>query len=309
MKVLVTGGAGYVGSVLVDLLLAESWLDELTIYDTFRWGVDSVLHFVGSPRVKLVKGDIRNKELLRSCICKVDVVLHLAALVGFPICAANPEEAEAVNVGGSRVVADLVSPSQVFVYASTGSTYGLVNGTCTEETPIAPLSLYGKTKAEAETICRDKEATCLRFATVFGVSPCMRFDLLVNSFVFQAIRNKYIVMYEGHHRRTFLHVCDAARAYLLAIQRNTMMKGSVYNVGSDNMNFTKREVADAVNQVYPVYIHEAEIGKDQDKRDYQVSYTKLSQLGYHTRMSLNAGIREVGSIVQLIQFVDRWRVG
>lgn len=309
-KVLVTGGAGYVGSVLSQKL-AELGC-EVTIFDRLDFGVDSIIHLltVSAPgKIQCIRADIRNKEFLAREMTRNDVILHLAALVGFPACAADPQQATEVNVGGSRNIAELVSKDQIFVYASTGSTYGLVNGVCTEETPISPLSHYGRTKAEAEKICQAAGAVCLRFATVFGASPCIRFDLLVNNFVWQAVHRKYLVMYEGNHKRTFIHAVDAAESYILAMKNSTPseMGGKVFNVGSNDLNLTKREVAEAINQIYPVYIHEASVGKDADCRNYCVDYSKLAAYGFKATVGLAQGIREVGEIAKLVNVSNRLR--
>ncbi len=305
-RVLITGGAGYVGSVLCQRLLTAG--HQVTVFDKLQFGIEPLVHLldVGS-RLKCVNGDIRDRKVVAEALKGQDVVLHLAAIVGFPACAAEPAMAEEVNIWGSRNVAEQISPDQTFVYASTGSTYGLVNGICTEETPISPLSHYGRTKAEAEKICRAAGAVCLRFATVFGASPCMRFDLLVNSFVFQAIHKKYLMLYEGGHKRTFVHVRDAAESYLVAINNWPAVKGVVFNVGDNALNLTKRQVADAISKVYPVYVHEASVGKDADCRDYQVDYSKFSALGFHGTVDLADGIKEIGELAKLVKIENRWR--
>ena len=308
-KVLLTGGAGYVGSVLCERLLASGMA--VTVLDKLDYGIAPLTPFmnvVTHDDFQCVRGDVRNKQLVKELVDRHDVVLHLAAVVGFPACAADPQMATETNVEGSRNVAEAVSKDQVFVYASTGSTYGLVNGVCTEDTPISPLSHYGHTKAEAEKICQGAGAACLRFATIFGGSPCMRFDLLVNNFVYHAVRKRYLVIYEGKHRRTFLHVRDAANSYLLTIENFDKTRGAIFNVGANSLNFTKREVADAVAKSYPMYIHEAAVGKDADCRNYQVDYLKFSSLGFEAEVTLEEGISEVGEIAALVESANPWRI-
>jgi len=306
-NVLVTGGAGYVGSVLCGRLLDAG--HRVTVLDKLDYGFHSLLGHATISRVfDCVKGDVRDEELVGKLVSQNDVVLHLAAIVGFPACAADPQLATETNVVGSRNVAKHVSKNQVFVYASTGSTYGMVDGVCDETTPISPLSHYGHTKAEAEKICQDAGAACLRFATIFGGSPCMRFDLLINNFVFHAVRKRYLVIYEGGHRRTFLHVRDAADSYLHAINKFDSVGGHIFNVGADHLNLTKREAANAIDKLFPMYIHEASIGKDADCRNYAVDYSKFTDTGFKSLVDLNQGVLEVGQIAKNIVIHNPWRI-
>lgn len=309
LKVLVTGGAGYVGSVLCGKLLKADMA--VTVLDRLTYGSQPLLPYMQvnyNDTFACVKGDVRDANLVKELVQRHDVVLHLAAVVGYPACAADPAVASETNVQGSRNVASAISKHQVFVYASTGSTYGMVNGICTEDTPISPLSHYGHTKAEAEKICLGAGATCLRFATVFGGSPCMRFDLLINNFVFHAVRRHYLVLYEGCHRRTFIHVHDAAKSYLHSIDNYDKLRGNIFNVGANQLNLTKREAADAVAKLYPMYIHEASIGKDADCRNYAVDYSKFNATGFAADVSLDQGIKEVGAIAENIQIANPWRL-
>ncbi len=193
------------------------------------------------------------------------------------------------------------------IFASTGSTYGKVEGICTEETPIDPLTLYGSTKWEAEQMVRDAGGVSLRFATVFGVSPRLRLDLLVNDFVHQALHNKQIVLYEGHFRRTFLHVQDAANSYLLAIDRFDDMAGEAFNIGDNSMNYTKREIAMKIREHLDYYLHEADVGEDLDKRDYEVSYDKIHALGFNNTINLNDGVLELIKVLSHLQVTNEWR--
>jgi nucleoside-diphosphate-sugar epimerase len=305
MKVLVTGGAGYLGSLLCPVLLEEG--HEVILFDAFLWGVKPILHFVSNPGLEIVMGDIRDAGVLRPLIARADAIVHLAAIVGYPACAADPVLAESTNVGGTQNVVSLCSKHQPLVFACTGSTYGQVDGVCTEETPINPLTLYGRTKSEGEKMALSRGGVSLRFATVFGVSPRLRLDLLVNDFCYQAYHNRFIVMFEGHHRRTFLHARDAAAAILFALARHEDMRGKSFNVGSDDMNYTKVEVAGKVMEYQPFYLHQADVGRDEDKRDYEVSYSRIRSLGFKAAYSLDDGIRELLRVVPYIRMTSEWR--
>lgn len=296
MKVMVTGGAGYLGSALVPMLVSEG--HDVVVYDKLNFGVHSILHYATSPQVEIVRADVRDKETLSRAAADCDAFIHLAAIVGVPACAAEPTLTESTNLGGTRNIVEIAG-NRPLVFASTGSTYGAVEGLCTEETPINPLSLYGSTKAEGESMCRDQGAVALRFATVFGVAPRMRLDLLVNDFVYKAIHEKVIVLYEGHFRRTFLHVRDAARAIRFAFNNHATMGGEAYNIGHESMNYTKRQIAKLVQEKVDYNLYEADIGQDLDQRDYAVSYEKIRNLGYDVETNLDAGIDELIKLIPL----------
>ena len=276
MRILVTGGAGYIGSLLVPMLLKRDY--KVALFDSLVWGMKPILHFASHPNLSIITGDIRDKEAITSAVRESDCVIHLASIVGYPACAADPARAVSVNVDGTRNIVEAVT-DQKLIFASTGSTYGKVDGICTEETPIAPLTLYGSTKWEAERLVTGAGGVALRFATVFGVAPRLRLDLLVNDFVYQALHNRQIVMYEGQFRRTFLHAADAARAYCFTLDRYDKLAGQAVNVGDASMNYSKRQVARIIREYVDYYLHEADIGEDQDKRDYEVSYDKIHRLG------------------------------
>jgi len=304
-KILVTGGAGYIGSLLCPTLLADG--HEVTILDSFMWGVKPILHFVTHPNLRVVKDDIRNTELLRREVPKHDVVIHLAAIVGYPACPADEDLATAVNFDATREICELLSRDQLMLFASTGSTYGQVEGIATEETPINPLTLYGRTKRDCEPLVLEKDGVCLRFATVFGISPRLRLDLLINDFCYQAAHSKVIILFEGGHRRTFLHARDAAGIYPFALAHEDAMRGGIFNIGSSTMNYTKIEAAHLIRQHTEYYLHEADIGEDQDKRDYAVCYEKIESLGYTSTVSMEDGIRELLAVVPLIKLSNEWR--
>ncbi|RMG42642.1 MAG: NAD-dependent epimerase/dehydratase family protein [Candidatus Dadabacteria bacterium] len=304
MKILVTGGAGYLGSLLVPMLLGRGY--KVTVLDNFTWGVKPVLHFATHPELKIIGGDVRSRDVVNQAVTGQDMVIHLAAIVGYPACAADRDKAISTNVEGTRNIVEAARGKKL-IFASTGSTYGKVEGICTEESPIDPLTLYGSTKWEAEKMITDAGGVALRFATVFGVSPRLRLDLLVNDFVYQAVHARQIILYEGHFRRTFLHCRDAARSYLTAIDYYDKMAGEAFNVGDNSMNFTKRQVAEKVREQIDFYLHEAAVGEDQDKRDYAVSYDKIGQFGYKAEVSLEEGIAELLKVVPYIHITNEWR--
>ena len=238
-----------------------------------------------------------------------DWILHLAAIVGYPACAVDPIRSSTTNIDGTKNIIRAMSKSQRLMFASTGSTYGKVLGIANEETPIAPLTLYGKTKRDCEEIIKDSnlDYTIFRFATVFGTSPRLRLDLLVNDFVYQSIHNRQIVLFEGYFRRTFLHSSDAANIYLFALDNFDKMNGNVYNIGDDTMNYSKREVAKKISKYVEYYLHEAEIGTDADKRDYEVDYSRIRQLGYNIKVNLDDGIQELIKILSVIKIYNPMR--
>jgi len=303
--VLVTGGAGYKGSLLVPRLLEKGY--QVTVLDNFMFGIKPILHFANHPNVSFINGDVRDKRVVATAMKNADIIHHLAAIVGYPACSADPQVAESVNVDGTRNICENLSQNQRLIFASTGSTYGKVKATCTEETPINPLSLYGKTKWIAEQLVTDKGGVGLRFATVFGLSPRLRLDLLVNDFVHQAIHLKQIILYNSNWRRTFLHVRDAAESYLFTMDNFDRMSGRAFNVGDEKMNYTKLDIALAVRKKVDYYLHEAEIGEDLDQRDYEVSYQRIRDLGYKATVTLDEGIDELAKILPHLQVVSEWR--
>jgi len=304
MKILVTGGAGYIGSTLIPMLLDNG--HEVVLFDKFMWGVKPILHFSTNPRLSIITGDIRDKEALKVAMHDCDMVIHLAAIVGYPACASDPDRARTTNVDGTKNIVDLLDGREI-IFASTGSTYGKVEGICTEETPIDPLTLYGSTKWEAENLVTDYGGIALRFATVFGIAPRLRLDLMVNDFVYQALHNRQIILYEGHFRRTFLHCWDAANVYPFAIQNMETMRGKAYNVGNEAMNYTKRDITKKIQEHVDYYLHEADIGEDKDKRDYEVSYEKIRKVGYETTIDLEQGIRELIKVLTHIYIKSEWK--
>lgn len=289
--VLVTGGAGYIGSTLVPLLLQNGL--KVTVYDAFKYGVSPLLAVSQDPNLSLVKGDICDHEALAPLVAEADAIVHLAAIVGYPACDKDPEEAVRVNVQGTATIANLVT-NQMLIYSSTGSCYGAIPDVCTEETPISPLTLYGRSKAAGECTVLAKKGVVLRLATLFGIAPRPRFDLLINELTHRAMNEKELAIYEPNFRRTFLHVRDAANAFLFAIKNYSLMSGSVYNVGDESMNMTKGEAVHRIKKyVVGTQIHLTADGKDLDQRNYEVSYKKLSKLGFRSSITVDEGILEL----------------
>ncbi len=289
MKALVTGGAGYSGVKLVGGLLRAG--HQVTLLDNFMYGYGPVLHLVGHPALDVMEFDIRN--VTNRTVAGFDVVYHLAGIVGMPACAANWHSAESVNVDATRRLVETLDPSQLLVYASTTSLYGRSGDACDESTEVKPVSVYGSTKYRAEVIVQQREnSVSLRFATLFGVSPRMRVDLLVNDFTYRAVTDRALVLFAGDTKRTFLHVDDAVDAYLFVLEHADSMRGHVFNVGSDDLNHSKLQIAQAVRKHVPFEIVDATV-PDLDGRDFLASFGKIRALGYAPTRALDDGIREL----------------
>jgi nucleoside-diphosphate-sugar epimerase len=303
MKVLITGGAGYIGTSLIPLLIEKKY--EVTVYDSLMFNNgDKLLPFISNKNFSFIQGDIRNEEKITQIIQNFDVVIHLAALVGFPICREKGEtESFDVNVKGTEIIIKAMNENQYLLFGSTGSNYGEVKGICTEETPLNPLSIYGKTKTLAEQLVIDRNnSTAFRFATAFGVSPRLRLDLLINDLTYKSVKEGYSVIYESHFLRTFIHVKDIARVFLFAIENKEKMKNNIYNVGSEKMNYSKKEVCELIKKQLPeTYFNYADVGEDPDKRNYVVNYNKIKMLGFDTTIGIEDGIEELIKSIPLLK--------
>ena len=297
-NVLVTGGAGYLGSLLCGDLLNLDY--KVTILDKFKFGVSSILHIIDKKNLTVIRGDIRDSSN-QSLLKKFDIIINLAGIVGYPACDEDRWEATSVNVDAVKEMSKMLSPNQLFIQPSTGSSYGKVNDICTEETPINPLTLYGSNKAEAEKYILDKNAISLRFATVYGASPRMRLDLFVNQIVMSAINEKYYVMYQANASRTFLHSRDAVSSIIFSIDNEKKMINECYNVGDKNQNYTKLEVANLIKKKINFDLITNEFASDKDQRDYSVSYNKISKLGYKTNYTMEEGIQELIKISKILK--------
>jgi nucleoside-diphosphate-sugar epimerase len=293
--VLVTGGAGYLGSVLCERLLSGGW--RVTTVDNLMYQQRSLFHLCGNPNFNFVFGDVRDKDLMSRLVKAADVLIPLAAVVGAPACARDPALAGSVNLEAVRLLNGLRSADQLVVYPTTNSGYGTQTGNlfCTEETPLEPISLYGQTKTQAETeLLQAPNVITLRLATVFGMSSRMRLDLLVNHFVYAAATEGYLVIFEKDFKRNYIHIRDVADCFVHCIENYKVMIGRPYNAGLDSANLSKAELALKIREYVPTfYVHFAPVGSDPDKRNYIVSNQRLRQSGFEARRSLDDGIREL----------------
>lgn len=295
MKVLVTGGAGYLGSVLCERLLHGGY--EVVVVDNLMYQQQTLFHLCANPHFDFVLGDARNESLMTDLIKRADVIIPLAAVVGAPACDRDPWLARSVNLEAVRLINRLRSRQQLVIYPNTNSGYGTKSGNsyCTEDTPLEPISLYGQTKMDAETeLLGAGNSITLRLATVFGMSPRMRIDLLVNHFVYAAITDAYIVIFEKDFKRNYIHIRDVADCFVYCVEHREKMVGRPYNVGLDAANLSKEELAQKIEKYVPsFYIHFAPVGSDPDKRNYIVSNQRLREAGFEARRSLDEGIQEL----------------
>ena len=303
LKILVTGGAGYIGSILVPALLEKG--HQVTVLDNFLYRQNSLMDCCGNERFDVIRGDCRDERMLRELVTQYDCFIPLAALVGAPLCDQDRIGAQSINFEAVQLLCKLLSPSQMIVFPVTNSGYGVgeQGQYCTEETPLRPLTLYGETKVKAEKMVLDREASItFRLATVFGSSPRMRTDLLVNDFVYRAVHDRAVTIFEGHFKRNYVHVRDVAAAFLYGIEHFEMMKGRPYNLGLDEANLSKLELCQAIQKVFPKFVYlEAPVGEDPDKRDYIVSNARLLKTGFRTQWSLEDGIRELGKCFSILR--------
>ena len=302
IKILITGGAGYIGSVLIPKLLKDGF--EVTCVDNLLYERTSLMMATLNKNFKLIVGDARDKELMRPLIQKADVIIPLACMTGAPLC--NKDKTAAITVNKDSVVmcSNLSSKDQLIIYPCTNSGYGVGEDGifCTEKSPLNPISLYGKVKVEAEKILLDKgNAITFRLATVFGISPRPRLDLLVNDFTYRAYFDKTVVLFEADFKRNYLHIEDAAEGFIFAIN-NPELSGNTYNLGYSEANLSKRELCEEIKRVIPDFVYLiSEIGSDIDKRNYIVSNEKIEKAGYKAKRSLEQGIKELVSALPLMK--------
>ncbi len=294
-NILVTGGAGYLGSVMVPELLKLG--HKVTVLDTFMFSQNSLSDVCHMDNFNVVKGDSRDKKLLKSLTKDKDIVIPLAALVGAPLCNRDMIGTVTTNKDAIQTLSDVLSKEQRVLMPITNSGYGVGQDGiyCTEETPLNPISTYGQTKVDAEKIILEREnSISFRLATVFGMSSRMRLDLLVNDFTYRAVNDGFIVIFEGHFKRNYIHIRDVANAFIHGIDNFDTMKGEAYNVGLSDANLSKLELCEIIKKQVPNFtIMEAEIGQDPDQRNYIVSNDKIEATGFKPKFSLDMGIKEL----------------
>lgn len=294
-NILVTGGGGYLGSTLVPELLKRG--DKVAVLDNFMYGQNSLMECCIDKNFSVTRGDARDKDILKKLTKDKDIVIPLAALVGAPLCERDKIGATSTNRDAIETLCDLLSKDQRIVIPITNSGYGIgeKGKFCTEETPLRPISHYGVVKVEAETIALSRENTIsLRLATVFGMSARMRLDLLVNDFVYRAVKDRTVVVFEGHFKRNYIHIRDVAKAFIHAIDNFDSMKAQPYNVGLSDANLSKLELCAEIKKFVPQFTYmEAPLCEDPDKRDYIVSNEKIEKTGFKTEYSLERGIMEL----------------
>jgi nucleoside-diphosphate-sugar epimerase len=295
MKILVTGGAGYIGSILVPVFLAKGY--HVTVLDSFMYQQNSLAHVCAESNFQVVRGDARNESTVKPLLAKADVVIPLAALVGAPLCAADPVGATSTNKDAILMLFKHISPSQSILMPTTNSAYGTggKSNFCTEESPLNPISLYAIDKVTVEkALMENPRAVSFRLATVFGMSPRMRIDLLVNDFTYRAVTDRFVVLFESHFKRNYIHIRDVTRAFLHALDNFESMKGQIYNVGLSDANVSKWELCEHIQKQTPGFTFlEAKVGKDPDQRNYVVSNEKIEKTGFKPTVSLDQGIAEL----------------
>ena len=303
MKILITGAAGYLGSIVVPKMLSEG--HSVTALDNFMYNQTPLLDCCHNKKLTVIRGDARDEDLVKKLVKGSDAIFPLACLTGAPLCAKEPAQAEAVILDALRLVLKHRGKDQIIIYPTTNSGYGVgeKGKHCTEETPLRTISLYGKLKVQAEReILESGGGITLRLATAFGVSPRMRLDLLVNDFVYRAVYDRSVVIFEGHFKRNYIHVRDVARAFAHALKNFDRMKNEPYNVGLSDANLSKLELCQEIKKQLPeFYFVESKIGQDPDKRDYIVSNEKIEKTGFKPDVSLSAGIAELIKGYQVIK--------
>ena len=300
MKILITGGAGYIGSELVNHFIRDH---EVVVLDSLMYDATSLLRYSSNPNFKFIRGDVRNIKLLSRLMQDCDVIIPLAALVGFPICRDSPREAKEVNYEINKWIANNKSKDQKVIYPCTNSGYGSrSDGICTEESPLNPITLYGITKVDAEKAYKDVENhVTFRLATVFGPSSRMRTDLLVNNFVLKTLRDRVLVLYECEFMRNYGHLQDVCRAFKFVVDNWDSCKNQTYNMGNDALNMNKLQLAQKIQEHLPLEIIKAEFTSDPDVRDYIVSSQKFYDKGFKCQYDLDDGIRQLLTAYDIIE--------
>ena len=303
MKILITGGAGYLGSVMVPRLLSEG--HEVVVLDSMMYGQSPLLDHCYNPKFTVVRGDTRDKNILNKLMKDADAIFPLACLTGAPLCAKDPVGAQTILADAVRTIVELSSKEQVIIFPTTNSGYGVgeKGKFCTEQTPLRPISIYGKLKCEAEKHVLDSgHGITLRLATAFGASPRMRLDLLVNDFTYRAVYDRFVILFEAHFKRNFIHVRDVAKAFSHSLKNFKTMKNEPYNVGLSDANLNKMELCEEIKKHLPdFYFVEAAVGEDPDKRDYIVSNEKIEKTGFKPDVSLSDGIGELVKAYQILK--------
>ena len=301
-KILITGGAGYKGIILTSKLLRKGY--NVTVIDNFMYGYEPIMHLATHPDLKILKQDIRNKI---ENIKDFDVIFHLAGISGFPACASNPHSAQLINVEATRLLKDSLSKDQMLINASTTSMYGKSGKPCDEETPVEPVSTYAHTKYGAEKILHEAEnVVSLRFATVFGFSPRMRMDLMVNDFTYKAVKEKVLVLFDGFAKRTFIHVKDAADCYIFTMNNYDKMKGGIFNAGGSHLNYSKEEIANLIKNKLDFNIINSDL-KDKDLRHFIVNFDKIKSLGFVPKRTVEEGIEELLKVYSFYEYFSHYK--
>ncbi len=302
-KILITGGAGYLGSVLVGMLLEKG--HEVVVLDSFLYKQTSLLGYCQHKNFTVINGDCREEDVLKKALDGAEYIFPLAALVGFPLCDKDKTAATTTNYEAIETLLRLRKKEQKIIFPCTNSGYGMGQGDkwCDEESPIEPISLYGKTKMAAEkAVIEAGNSVTFRFATLFGASPRMRTDLLVNDFVYRAVFDRSLVVFEGNFMRNYLHVRDAARAFIFAMDNFEKMNGNRYNCGLSEANCSKLELCEIIKKHIPEFSYlEASVGTDPDKRNYIVSNAKIEALGFKPIYNLDDGITELIKVYRMIK--------
>lgn len=303
LKILITGGAGYIGSLLTEKLLNNDHM--VTVYDNFMYDQSSLNHLCSNKNLSVIKGDVRNNNEILSILSTFDVIIPLAALVGAPICKFNSVGAKTVNYHSIDFLLENISKNQIILMPTTNSAYGTgdKNNFCNEESKLNPISQYAIDKVEIEKkLMQHPNAVSFRLATVFGMSPRMRIDLLVNDFVFRAFNDRFIVLFESHFKRNFIHIRDVCDVFKFSIDNIDKMKGQIYNIGLSDANLSKKELCENIQQKIKNFVFfEEDLQKDPDQRNYIVSNDKIEQLGFKPKVSLQEGISELIKGYQMLK--------